>query len=73
MTNRWDDGPDTSAGVRDRVARENSPPLDDLLDRVDDETIATAIRLARDLQQRWMAVPAGGKLRLSWPLRPEVG
>jgi hypothetical protein len=73
VTNRWGDGPDTPAGVRDRVARENSPPLDDLLNRVDDETIATAIRLVRDLQPRWIAVPPGGKLRLAWPLRPEAG
>lgn len=70
VVNRWGDGPDTPGGVRDRVARENSPPLDDLLARVDDETIATAIRGVRDLQQQWMAVPPGGKLRLSWPLRP---
>jgi hypothetical protein len=47
--------------------------IHDLLDRVDDETIATAIRLVWDLQQRWMAVPLGGKLSLSWPLRPEAG
>jgi hypothetical protein len=55
------------------VARESSPPLDDLLAQIDDETIATAIRGVRDLQQRWMAVPPGGKLSLSWPLRPEAG
>ena len=73
VTNRWGDGPDTPAGVRARVARANSPPLDDLLDRADDETIATAIRLVRDLQQRWTAVPPGGKLTLPWPLRPEAG
>jgi hypothetical protein len=68
VTNRWGDGSDTPTGVRGRVARENSPPLNDLLDRVDDETIAVAIRCVRDLQQRWMAVPPGEKLRLSWPL-----
>jgi hypothetical protein len=73
VTNRWGDGPDTPAGVRERVARESSPPLDDLLAQIDDETIATAIRGVRDLQQRWMAVPPGGKLSLSWPLRPEAG
>jgi hypothetical protein len=27
-----------------------------------------AIRGVRDLEERWMAVPPGGKLRLSWPL-----
>jgi hypothetical protein len=25
------------------------------------------------MQQRWMAVPPGGKLTLSWPLRPAAG
>jgi hypothetical protein len=68
VTNRWRDGPDTPAGVRDRVARENDPSLDDLLTQVDDETIALAIRGVRDLERRWMAVPPGGKLRLFWPL-----
>jgi hypothetical protein len=68
VVNRWSDGPDTPAGVRDRVARENSQSLEDLLARVDDETIAMAIRGVRDLTQRWMTVPPGGKLRLSWPL-----
>jgi hypothetical protein len=44
VTNRGGDGADTPAGVRDRVARANYPSLQDLLARVDDETIATAIR-----------------------------
>jgi hypothetical protein len=69
VVNRWGDGPDTPGGVRDRVAREKSPSLEDLLARVDDETIATAIRGVRGLMQRWMAVPPGGQLRLSFPLR----
>jgi hypothetical protein len=68
VVNRWGDGPDTPGGVRDRVAREKSQSLEDLLARVDDETIAMAIRGVRDLMQRWMAVPPGGKLRLSFPL-----
>ena len=68
VANRWGDGPDTPAGVRDRVARENDRSLDALLARVDDQTIASAIRGVRDLEQRWMAVPPGGTLRLSWPL-----
>ena len=66
MANRWDDGPDTPAGVRDRVALESDPALEDLLARVDDQTIAVAIRGVRDLEQRWMAVPPGGTLSLSW-------
>jgi hypothetical protein len=71
VSNRWGDGPDTPAGVRDRVARANDPSLQDLLARVDDETIAMAIRGVRDLEQRWMAVQPGGMLRLSWPLAPD--
>ena len=70
VANRWGDGPDTPAGVRDRAARENDQSLDALLARVDDQTIALAIRGVRDLEQRWMAVPPGGTLRLSWPLAP---
>jgi hypothetical protein len=50
------------------VARQNDRSLDALLARVDDQTIASAIRGVRDLEQRWMAVPPGGKLSLSWPL-----
>jgi hypothetical protein len=68
VVNRWGDGPDTPAGVRDRVARQDSPALEDVLTRVDDETITLAIRGVRDLVQRWMAVPPGRTLRLSWPL-----
>jgi hypothetical protein len=68
VANRWDDGPDTPGGVRDRAARENSKSLQDLLARVNDETIAMAIRGVRDLAQRWIVVPPGGTLRLSWPL-----
>ena len=68
VTNRWGDGPDTPAGVRDRVARADDPSVHDLLARVDDETIAIAIQGVRDLERRWAAVPPGGKLRLTWPL-----
>ena len=68
VTNRWGDGPDTPAGVRDRVARVNAPSLQELLARVDDETIAIAIRGVRDLERRWVAVPPGGKLGVFWPL-----
>ena len=68
VANRWGDGPDTAAGVRDRAARQNDPSLQDLLARIDDQTIAMAIRGVRDLEQRWLAVPPGGTLRLCWPL-----
>ena len=72
VANRWGDGPDTPAGVRDRAARQNDPSLQDLLARVDDQTIAKVIRGVRDLEQRWLAVPPGGTLRLCWPLAPYV-
>jgi hypothetical protein len=68
VANRWGDGPDTPRGVRDRVARADNPALADLLARVDDATIALAIEGVRDLEQRWLAVPPGGTLRLSYPL-----
>ncbi|HTX28051.1 MAG TPA: hypothetical protein VME19_13650 [Streptosporangiaceae bacterium] len=71
VTNRWGDGPDTPGGVRERAARFCSPALADLVAGVDDETIAVAIRGVRDLERRWMAVPPGGKLSLSWPLGPD--
>ncbi len=71
VANRWDDGPDTPRGVRDRVARTGDPSLADLLAPVDDATIATAIRGVKHLEQRWMVVPPGGTLRLSWPLPRE--
>ena len=76
VTNRWGDGPDTPAGVRDRAARQNDPSLQDLLARVDDQTIAMAIRGVRDLEQRgwrcrlaarsdcagrWHAIPSPGR------------
>jgi hypothetical protein len=68
VANRWGDGPDNPAGVRDRAARQDTPALEDALARLDDETITLAIRGIRDLVQRWMGVPPGGALRLSWPL-----
>jgi hypothetical protein len=68
VANRWGAGPDTPAGVRDRITREDDPALQELLDRTDDETIAAAIRGVQALEQRWIAVPPGGTLRLSWPL-----
>jgi hypothetical protein len=76
VVNRWGDGPDTPAGVRARTARAagaDGPSPDDVLARVDDETIAAAIVGVRDLMQRWMAVPPGQTLRLSWPLASDSG
>ena len=63
--------PAPPAGVRDQVALESDPILEDLLAQVDDQTIAVAIRGVRDLGQCWMAVPPVGTLRLSWALAPD--
>jgi hypothetical protein len=68
VANRWGDGPDTPSGVRDRAARQHDPSLDALLAVIGDETIAMAIQGVQDLQERWITVPPGGTLRLSWPL-----
>jgi hypothetical protein len=70
VANRWGDGPDTPAGVRDRAARANDQAIRDLLARVDDTTIAAAIRVVKEPDRRWMALPPGGKLTLAWPLPP---
>ena len=66
--NRWGDGPDTPAGVRGRLS-DRGGPGDALLTRVSDETIELAILATRALYRTWHDVPAGGTLRLSWPLQ----
>jgi hypothetical protein len=68
VTNRWGDGPDTPAGVRTRLTREGGQPARALLDQLDDETIWMAINGVRELEHRWIAVPPGGTLRLTWPV-----
>ena len=66
------------AGARDRAGRvtdrlgKHDAEAADLLKDVDDETIASAIRGARDLERRWFDVKPGGTLRLSWPLNPDL-
>jgi hypothetical protein len=68
VTNRWGYGPDTPRGVRERAARDQDPTAAELLDRLDDNTIARAIADVRNLLHRWAQVQPGGTLRLSWPL-----
>lgn len=68
VANRWGDGPDTPEGVRERVAHQDDPAARELLSGVDDDTIATAIRGVRVLEQRWVDLAPGGTLRLLWPL-----
>ena len=74
VMNRWQDGPDTPDGVRARLSPDAAADADyrrragDLLGRLDDETIALAISGTRELSTAWARLPAGGTLRLLWPL-----
>lgn len=81
VLNRWRDGPDTPDGVRARLTAAPGPAdgadaayrqrIADLLRRLDDATIALAIGGTRKLGAEWARLPAGGMLRLEWPLRSE--
>lgn len=68
VTNRWGDGPDTPEGVRARIARQDDAAAREMLAGVDDATIATALRGVRALERRWVDLPPGATLHLSWPL-----
>ena len=68
VANQFGDRPDTASGVRDRAAGYHDSAAAELLDGLDDDTIARAITAVRDLLRRWAEVPPGGALRLSWPL-----
>ena len=67
VLNRWNDGPDTPSGVRARL-RCYGPDSAELAVRLDDETIRVAAAGVRRLYREWSALPAGGTLRLTWPL-----
>jgi hypothetical protein len=86
VVNRWQEGPDTPDGVRARLDA-GSPPVSpaadeagaeyrrrigDLLGRLDNATIALAIASAQRLSAAWDQLPAGGMLRLQWPLPRDV-
>jgi hypothetical protein len=70
VVNRWGDGPDTPAGVRERLracgAREAA-----LAERLDDEAIQIAAVGVRRLYRAWRVLLPGSTLRLTWPLGPE--
>jgi hypothetical protein len=74
VMNRWRDGPDTPDGVRARLRPGEEADADyrgriaGLLGRLDDATLALAISGTRDLSSAWARLPAGGMLRLEWPL-----
>ncbi len=68
VANRWGDGPDTPTGVRERLSRDETSAVVQLLGQLDDVTIGLAIRGVRDLDRRWAETPSGEVLRLRWPL-----
>ena len=59
---RLSPGDEADADYRQRIAG--------LLGRLDDATIALAISGTRELSTAWARLPAGGTLRLQWPLPP---
>jgi hypothetical protein len=78
VLNRWQESPDTPDGVRARLQpdsvsvtgtdAEYQQRVSDLLGRLDDGTIALAISGTWQLSTDWARLPAGGMLRLEWPL-----
>lgn len=71
VSNRFGDGPDTPAGVRQRVAHSGERSADETLSGLDDKTIAEAIAGVAAVLRRWAALPAGEVLRLCWSLQRE--
>lgn len=71
VLNRWGEGPDNPDGVRDRM-RAHSPQAADLADSLDDETIRAAAAGVKRLYREWSALPVGGTLHLTWPLRDDL-
>ena len=76
--NLWRRGPNTPSGVRDRLlaaaTRETwaAARIEDLAARLDDDTIRAARIAVRRLYRSWRTLPAGGALRLTWPLLPDL-
>ena len=67
VLNRWRNGPDTPAGVRTRL-RFAGPEARGLAERLTDEQIQMSAAGVRRLYRDWAALPAGGTLRVTWPL-----
>ena len=67
VLNRWGDGPDAPAGVRERLRR-SGPDTAELAGRLTDEQIRMAAAGVRRLYRDWAALPVGGTLRATWPL-----
>jgi hypothetical protein len=68
VANRFGDGPDTPAGVRDRVARSADSSAEQLLSQISDDDVAEATLGVAEMLRRWSTLPAGETLRLTWPL-----
>ena len=74
VVNLWRDGPDTPCGARDRMLAAakhetwQASRLEDLAARLDEDTIRAARIAVGHLYRSWRALPAGGTLRLTWPL-----
>jgi hypothetical protein len=64
VANAFGDGPNTAAGVRERVGP--SP----VLGAIDDTTIEAAIAGVGRIMAMWAAVEVGDKLEVAWPLDP---
>jgi hypothetical protein len=76
VVNLWQHGPNSPSGVRDRLraaARRETwaaARIEDLAAQLDDDTIRAARIGVRCLYRAWRCLPAGGTLRLTWPLLP---
>ncbi|MCW2933921.1 MAG: hypothetical protein JWM19_4883 [Actinomycetia bacterium] len=74
VVNLWRHGPNSPCGVRDRLrvaARRETwaaARIEDLAAGLDDDTIRAARIGVRRLYRSWRTLPAGGTLRLTWPL-----
>jgi hypothetical protein len=74
VVNRWRRGPDTPDGVRDRLRarakRETwlAARIADLAGALDDAEIRAARDGVQAACRQWARLPAGGALRLTWPL-----
>ena len=67
VLNRWGEGPDTPAGVRERLRAAGQGPAE-LAGRLTDDQIRAASAGVRRLYRDWAELPVGGTLRATWPL-----
>ena len=67
MLNRWGDGQDTPAGVRERLRR-SGPDAAELAERLTTRRSGSPPPGCGRLYREWAALPIGGTLRVTWPL-----